>query len=169
MRVLRDQHNANAYDLQPHQLSWKWMSWPEQFAWLRNATQLQPGDFVYRSGGCTGQHLRGSRALQLRLSPAHAGCPGSARVPKRACRMSKASFPAQETCFFWGFSPESIHALSAALCPPFWHTFCQVPPLHGEEQLQLSHPFERGKLCSQRQFPVHRVVDTGCPKLEITG
>lgn len=51
---------------------------------------------LYRSGGCTGKHLRGSRALPLRLSPAHASCPGSARVPKWACRMSKASFPVQE-------------------------------------------------------------------------
>lgn len=66
--MLRDQHNANAYDLHHHQLSWKWIPWLEQFAWLRNATQLQPGDFVYRSGGCKGQHLRNSRALQLRSS-----------------------------------------------------------------------------------------------------
>lgn len=158
VQVLRDQHNANAHDLHPHQLSWKWIPWPEQFTWLRNATHLQPGDFVSRSGGCTGQHLRLSRALQLRLSPAHASCPDSSRVPKWACRMSKVSFPVQERCLLRGFSPENFHGLSAALCPPLWHTLCQAPPLPSEEQLQLSQPFRRGKLSPQRWFPVHRLV-----------
>lgn len=142
--------------------------YPGQSRHLRNATQLQPGDSVYKSEGCTGKHLRGSGALPLRLSPARASSPGSARVPKWACRMSKASFPVQERCLLGGFSPENIHGLSAALCPPLSHTFSQAPPLHGEEQLRLFQPFKREKLCSQRWFPVHRVVDTDCPKVEIT-
>lgn len=116
--MLRDQHNANTYDLHPHQLSWKWKPWPEQFAWLRNATQLQPGHCVYTSGGCTGQHLRNSRALQLRSSPAHVSCLGGARTPKWACRMNKASPPVQERFLLQGFYPREHPWIVCCLGPP---------------------------------------------------
>ena len=106
MQVLREQHNTDAYDLHPHQLSWKRVPWLDQPTWLRNATQLQPGDFTYRSGGCMRQCLRGHRGLQLRLSPAHACCQAVAGCPQAGLQ-----------CLLRGFSPESIRGMSAALRP----------------------------------------------------
>lgn len=130
MQMLRDQHNTDTYDLHPHKLSWNWIPWTDQPTWLRNAIQLQPRNFMYRSGSCMRQCLRGSRDLQLRLSLAQVCCWAVQGISKQAHNKCKASFPMQERCLLQHFTPESTHGMPAALRPssgtPFARFFLSI-------------------------------------------
>lgn len=145
------------------------MPWLEQFVWLRNATQLHQGilcidqevlqDNIWETAELCSwgrpQHMSASQAVQ-----------GS---PRELAGWANHLFLCKRDAFSGVLSQRASMDCLLPWAPPPWHTFSQAPPLHDEEQLQLSQPFKRGKLCSQRRFPVHSVVYTNCPKVEITG